>query len=194
VAVQAWPKGGHRSLPSRETCIGGGERHYDARALSSRNALEPELVDGKPLYRAWGLPEQRLHFTDVAAGDGLQRLRIHYSNGYGPVNTGITAAVKVVTATCPSSGHEQRGTVVMPHLANAQVEDVSTAFSYRARHGERCEIEIADGENMSYLEHFTLYTAGRGGRSGPWNRADVLGASVASIAGPPARGRHPGSR
>jgi hypothetical protein len=194
VATQSWPGSGHRSLPSQELCV-GAVRAYGVDVMSSPDGQVQELDAGSGYYRDWGGPSQRLVFTDVAPQDGLQRLTLRYSNGYGPVNTGVTAAVKEITATCPSQLTPQRGTVVMPHLADAQRVDVSTAFAYTARRGERCEFVISDGLNMSYLEHFSLYTAGRGGRSGPWNRANVRGATIVSIGTSPATRKthvHPG--
>jgi hypothetical protein len=183
-ATQAWPDGGHRSLPSREICIAGVARTYLAGAtLRSPDGASSVSEDGVSAYRDWGTAEQRLEFVDVAPADGLQRVVLRYANGYGPVNTGVTAAVKEVTAQCPSESLPQRGTIVMPHLGSATLTDVSTAFVYRAKHGERCRLVVADGLNMSYLEHFALYTAGPGGRTGPWNRAHVYGATVVSTGG-----------
>jgi hypothetical protein len=139
-------------------------------------------ADGKASFIDWGATNDRLEFPDKPTTDGLQRLTLTYSNGYGPVNTGVTATVKEVTVICPSTVEPQRGTIVMPHLANSSVIDLSTAFQYQAKRGEECHIVLADGFNMSYLSHFALYTAARGGKSGAWNRATIYRATVAPIA------------
>ena len=185
-ATQSWPSAGHRSLPSREVCIADTPRIYEAgSSLSSPDGHVAEHTANATVFRDWGTLNERLEFTDAATSDGIQRMTLTYSNGYGPVNTGVTAAVKEVTASCPSEPEPQRGTIVMPHLGNAGVIDVSTAFEFRTKRGDSCRIVVADGINMSYLEHFALYTAARGGRSGPWNRAMVYRATVVPVARPP---------
>lgn len=190
-ATQAWPNGGHGSLPSRELCVPrqDSRRTYAAgpAALSSPDGHALATSGDANAYLDWGTPPERLELGDTATATGLQRLSLVYRNGYGPVNTGITAAVKEVIALCPSHTAAQLGVLVMPHLADPSVTSQSTSFVYGAKRGERCRIVIGDGLNMSYLQHFTLYTGGRGGRDGAWNRADVVGATVDSIAGQPLR-------
>ena len=98
------------------------------------------------------------------------------------MNTGITAAVKAISVACRGNAAPQVGAVVMPQLPDGHVLGRSTAFVFRAAPADRCRVTIADGSNMSYLRHFALYTGGKGGRDGPWNRADVVAAHVDSIA------------
>jgi len=108
---------------------------------------------------------------------GWYRFRLKYANANGPINTGITAAVKTVAVRCGSEA-EQLGSVAMPHLSEASAWGFSTGFFFKASSDDECELRIADGFNMSYLAHFARYTGGRGGASGALNRADVAAARI----------------
>jgi len=185
--TQTTARGGLESLSSPELCLAGpgSRQRFDAAtgALESSAARAVAMGDEAPAYRDWGGPGDRLGFSFVPSVDGLQRLRLEYSNASGPVNTGITAAVKRIEARCADSRRAPPGVIVMPHLPD-HVVGWSTEYVFEARQGKRCRIEIVDGVNMSYLEHFHLYTGGRGGRDGPLNRANVVAAQVDAIARP----------
>jgi hypothetical protein len=190
VATAEAAAGGLRSLPSAELCLEGADSRHSFTAasgsLASPDGHAPTAEAGEPRYAGWGAPGQRLELAYVAPAAGLQRLQLRYGNDSGPVNTGITAAVKRVTARCGAS--TERGVVVMPHLPRATL-GWSTGFVFGAPRGGRCRIEIGDGSNMSDLEHFVLYTGGRGGRDGPRNRADVVAAQIDAIERPALGGR-----
>jgi len=104
-----------------------------------------------------------------ASKGGRYALSVDFTNTHGPINTGITAAVKTLVAQCDGAG-EQSGTLVMPHGAAMQrsspvVIEVST--------GATCRFTLRDGVNMSYLSHNARYTGGVGGVDGPLNSADI---------------------
>ncbi|MBS0374134.1 MAG: Six-hairpin glycosidase-like protein [Proteobacteria bacterium] len=181
--VQRDPAGGLVSLPGRERCLPGSDHQHLAagEALRAAGHSAEDLGAGRKGLRDWGAPSDRLELEFVATAPGLHRLVLRYLNDAGPVNTGITAAVKRVVARCGAAA--ESGTLVMPHRPRGE-EGVSTGFVFAAPAGARCRVEIEDGFNMSYLEHFALYTGGRGGREGPHNRADVLAAEVDAIARP----------
>jgi hypothetical protein len=187
VVTQAAARGGLESLPSRELCLAapGSRQRFEAAtgALESSAERAVAVGDEAPSYRNWGGPDDRLALSFVPSVDGLQRLRLEYSNASGPVSTGITAAVKRIAASCADSRRAPPGVIVMPHLPG-RVIGWSTEYVFEARRGERCRIEVVDGLNMSYLEHFHLYTGGRGGRDGALNRANVVAAQVEAIARP----------
>lgn len=130
---------GIESLPSPTRCIG------------------PKDTVGGPFPRLWNAPR-----------DGRYRAHFRYRNANGPINTGITAAVKTVVIDC--NGERQTGTVVMPHREG---EGDSTAFTFTAKRAKVCKFTLVDGTNMSDLAHFEHYTGGKGGKSGPLNAADV---------------------
>jgi hypothetical protein len=143
------------------------------------------LIDGTARYVDWGMPSQELHSMFTPRATGWYRFALQYANTNGPINTGITAAVKSVTARCGSEA-DQIGSVAMPQQDDAAAWRFSTGFLFKANANGACELRVADGFNMSYLAHFERYTAGNGGRSGALNRADIAAARIELIrsAGP----------
>jgi len=108
--------------------------------------------------RAWTAPR-----------DGRYRVRLQYANDHGPINTGITAAVKRLRLECDGAP-TQTGPIVMPHNTGTTP---STAWTFTARAGVPCRFALDDGFNMSYLAHFRLYSGGQGGETGPLNDAAI---------------------
>ena len=107
--------------------------------------------------RAWAAPR-----------DGRWRAVLRYANANGPINTGITAAVKTLVLQCDGQPR-QSATVVLPHREG---EGDSTIATFAVRADVPCRFTLEDGFNMSYLSHFANYTGGRGGESGPLNAAE----------------------
>ncbi|MCP1373709.1 Six-hairpin glycosidase-like protein [Dyella lutea] len=126
--------------------------------------------EGKPVEDSW--PR---HWTAPASGD--YRVSLNYVNDHGPINTGITAAVKILAIRCDGAA-EQRVPIVMPHSVR---EQRSTWGQFSARAGAACTFTLDDGFNMSYLSHFAHYTGGVGGSDGPVNAADVEGMVIAPL-------------
>ncbi len=104
-----------------------------------------------------------------APASGRYSVRLDFRNTHGPINTGITAAVKWLDIDCEGAAR-QEGVVVMPHGADWQR---SSEVVFDAGQGAQCRIALRDGFNMSYLSHFAHYTGGQGGRSGPLNAAET---------------------
>jgi hypothetical protein len=167
------------SLPSRETCVSAPD---SSAMFKPENGLAPNdgaryrVIDGVARFVDWGQPSQELRSTFAPPAPGWYRFALKYSNTHGPINTGITAAVKTVTARCGSEA-EQLGSVVMPHLGEAGSWGFSTGFIFEAGK-DACELSVGDGFNMSYLSHFARYTGGQGGMSGALNRADIAAAQI----------------
>ena len=107
----------------------------------------------------------------TAPGTGSYRVTLRYTNDHGPINTGITAAVKRLAITCPGTS-AQTVTLAMPHSIG---EEDSTTARFDAKAGARCTFTLGDGFNMSDLAHNAHYTGGSGGAGGPLNDA-TLGA------------------
>jgi hypothetical protein len=139
---------GVESLPGPAACVG-----------------DTAKVDGA-WPRAWTAPS-----------GGRFRVWLDYANGHGPINTGITAAVKRLRADCAGSA-PQEVVLVMPHSVGTQD---STTGSFAAHAGARCTFALEQGFNMSDLAHFAHYTGGAGGRGGPLNAADVGALHVAPL-------------
>ncbi len=100
---------------------------------------------------------------------GTYRVWLDYANNHGPINTGITAAVKMLSIACPGRAVQQVP-LVMPHGTGRQP---STWATFEAPAGAACRFRLHDGFNMSYLANFSHYTSGEGGASGPLNEADI---------------------
>ncbi|MDH0187418.1 Six-hairpin glycosidase-like protein [Stenotrophomonas sp. GD03993] len=119
--------------------------------------------------------EDRWQFTSAKAGQ--VRLRLQYRNPNGPINTGVTAAVKQLALQCPGQPL-QRHTVAMPH--SVAVQD-STSAAFAVPKGP-CTVALEEGFNMSALQHFAHYTGGKGGRDGGLNQAQVQALKVTQVA------------
>jgi hypothetical protein len=173
---------GLTSLPSRENCVSptGLKSLIAAREMRLTPETEESTTGNEQIdqYPEWGAPEQALQFKYSPPATGLQRLKLRYANAHGPINTGITAAVKTVIAQCGKHGQMQSGTIVMPQLATTRSWGLSTGFFFDAERAEPCTLRIVDGFNMSYLKHFELYTGGQGGKIGALNRASIAAAEV----------------
>jgi len=104
-------------------------------------------------------------------------LRVVYSNGSGPINTGITCAVKRIEVVDADRGVVlASGPLVMPHTAAWDRFLVSAPLLVQIPGGRRCTVRIYEGgdsRNMSYLEHNRNYTAFPGGGDSPVNRAHI---------------------
>jgi len=105
----------------------------------------------------------------MAPTSGQFQATLIYANDHGPINTGITAAVKRLVVHCAGDA-PQSIPVVMPHSDGRQH---STAGGFTARAGEHCSFSIEQGFNMSSLRHFAHYTGGNGGIDGPLNAASI---------------------
>jgi hypothetical protein len=102
---------------------------------------------------------------------------LRYDNDHGPINTGITAAVKRLRIACGKDPVQ-----VMPVvLPQSDGEQDSTRVRFHAEAGQTCRFTLLQGFNMSNLAHFAHYTGGQGGAIGPLNRADVGTLHVAPL-------------
>ena len=125
---------------------------------------------GAPMYAATTTPRPRLsaglragprrrldgawprHWTASRGGEYLAWL--DYSNRHGPINTGITAAVKRLAVRCRGS-RPRVFPIVMPQSEGWQA---STTIRFEARAGARCAFSLLQGFNMSDLAEFAHYT------------------------------------
>ena len=112
--------------------------------------------------------EVRARFT------GEHLIQLKAANKNGPVNTGVTCAVKHVSIErLPDGAAVATGHIFVPHA-----EGVHDSSFVRARlvAGERYRIRVGDAPtalNMSAFEHFSRYTGGAGGSAGALNRMDA---------------------
>jgi hypothetical protein len=124
----------------------------------------PIICAGDPTEVGDAWPRQ---WTAPAAG--RYRVALRYENNHGPVNTGVTAAVKMLVMQC-DGGIPQRVPIVMPHSLGQQL---STYGIVTVKAGARCRFDLQPGFNMSDLSHFAHYTGGKGGSDGALNDARI---------------------
>nr|WP_242002979.1 Six-hairpin glycosidase-like protein [Vulcaniibacterium tengchongense] len=122
-----------------------------------------------------------------APAAGRYALSVDFANANGPINTGITAAVKRLVVEC-AGRPPQDGPLVMPHGEGAQR---SNAVVVELDAGAECRFELRDGFNMSYLRHFARYTGGRGGAEGPLNEARIGALRIVPVAAATSSGAVP---
>lgn len=109
---------------------------------------------------------------------------LDYSNRNGPINTGITAAVKRLEVRCAGSP-PQVLPVVMPQSEGWQA---STTIRFEADAGAPCRFSLLQGVNMSDLAQFAHYTGSpsapiaNGGATGPLDRARIGALRIAPLA------------
>ena len=165
--VQTWKPGSDQALKS-----------IDIADTASLQSLWTTRVDPSTLLESLPGPIVRLgQFDDVggtwprawtAKHDGRYQLRLAYENKHGPINTGVTAAVKMLAIDCEGQP-KQNVPIVMPHSV---AKDLSTAATFEAKAGSKCSFALEQGFNMSFLSRNKLYTGEQGGESGPVNEAD----------------------
>jgi Bacterial alpha-L-rhamnosidase 6 hairpin glycosidase domain len=141
------------------------------------------------------------HWAASRRGEFIAWLR--YSNPHGPINTGITAAVRRLAIRC-AGGSPQVSALVMPQSEGWQA---STTVRFQARAGASCRFSLLPGFNMSDLARFAHYTGqppsarpaanhagaghapahrhprANGGATGPLNRARIGALRIAPVAG-----------
>ncbi|MDG2524588.1 Six-hairpin glycosidase-like protein [Stenotrophomonas sp. HITSZ_GD] len=150
--------------PGAATCLRLTRRGRDGlESLPSPEACVGELLhlEGPGDWR-WTAPRP-----------GVWRARLRYDNPHGPINTGVTAAVKQLQVQCEGLP-AQRLAVVLPHSVGPQD---STLVEFQAGRGP-CRLALEPGFNMSALAHFAHYTGGQGGHEGVVNDARVLSLSL----------------
>jgi hypothetical protein len=94
-------------------------------------------------------------------------IRAQFSNGSGPVNTGITCAVKKLEVRITGTGTViASGYLVMPQSGDWGRWDMSSPVNMDLSAGEEYSMRIGEDEycrNMSYLKNNERYTAWPGG-------------------------------
>jgi len=180
-AVEAsFVNGGNRSQHSRATCWWGGT----GEAIQLVYAGDFEAVGGTPVtqygrfhYQEWGDPGHTLTasgFSPVRSGPAL--IQVRFGNGAGPINTGITCAVKRVTVYEEGSDAEVGGGVlVMPQLGGWERWALSSFVPVELDASKTYRFVISSDDrtvNMSAFAHFEHYN-GTGGEEGRFERVNI---------------------
>jgi hypothetical protein len=169
--------------PSRFYAFTNNQWEIPAMAMENRGG---SLADGR-YFMNWGRPEHELlvkNFTAPRSGEYL--VRTEFSNGAGPVNTGITCAVKKMEIRHVGSGElATAGYLVMPQSGDWQRFDLSSILRVRLKAGEQYSFRIFEDEysrNMSYLAQNERYTAWPGGGSSAYNFVNIAGIQLTHLA------------
>lgn len=128
-------------------------------------------------FENWGKPGDELSANFTARRTGNYLVRVLFSNGAGPVNTGIACAVKRIEIRGSGSGEMAgAGYLVMPQSGDWQRFDLSSVARATLKAGETYSFRIFEdpySRNMSYLQHNRDYTANPGGGEADYNFVNI---------------------
>ncbi len=129
-------------------------------------------------FESWGQPGDELTALPLTVGRrGHYLVQAEFSNGAGPVNTGITCAVKKLEIREAVSGEiVAGGYLVMPQSGDWQRFDLSSAVGADLDAGMEYVLRVAEDEycrNMSCLESNARYTAAAGGGERSYNFVNI---------------------
>jgi len=175
-AVASVFSNGHTSQHSPAMCWWGDAYErimtIDASAFVASGGVYND-AHGRWHYDQWGAPSDTLEVPAlVAPVSGDVWIQLVYGNGAGPISTGITAAVKWVSIE-DAYGVVAEGPIVMPQTGDWALWRDSTLLRANLQAGTSYRILIADGINMTYLEHFAPYTGGNGGGLDTYNAVNI---------------------
>ena len=169
--------------PTRYYATTNDQWEIPAKEMENRGG---SLAHGRH-FMDWGKPEHELlvkSFTAQRSGDYL--VRTEFSNGAGPVNTGITCAVKKIEIRKIGSGEmAAAGYLIMPQSGDWQRFDLSSIVRAKLKAGEQYSIRIFEDEysrNMSYLAQNERYTSWPGGGKNAYNFVNIAAIRLWHIA------------
>lgn len=146
-------------------------------------------------FENWGKPDDTLTTKSFQVErSGRYVIRAKFSNGAGPVNTGITCGVKrLELRRAGSTNVVATGYLVMPQSGDWQRWDLSSPVIAQLTAGESYTLWLGEDEvsrNMSYLEQNERYTAWPGGGPDSYNFVNIAAfrlVNLADVAGKTAR-------
>jgi hypothetical protein len=168
---------GNKSLHSEPHCYWGKNAIQSIAVTSSqvRTSQYPNYYSdhGKIYLQNWGHQDDVLEFTGFKPNHtGTHALQLNYNN-LGYINTGITAAVKLVQVIDESTQQVVTSkSFMMPHHNRERWWIDSNFVTANLEKSRTYTIKISDFYNMSYFTHFESYLY-RGGRNGLYNRANI---------------------
>lgn len=125
------------------------------------------LVDNQH-FENWGRPGDTLWIKNFKINrGGRYAIRAEFSNGSGPVNTGITCAVKRLEVEDAGTGKiVAAGYLIMPQSGDWKRWDISSPVLANLTAGRSYTFRVSEDEmsrNMSFLKNNERYTAWLGG-------------------------------
>jgi hypothetical protein len=181
------PSSGNVSHLSPSRSYGGEEQVIPASALRNRGGT---LVANQ-YFENWGKVDDELVTTSFGAKrGGRYQVRVRFSNGAGPINTGITCAVKKLEVRKAGSPElVASGYLVMPQSGDWKRWTMSNAIDADLEAGAQYNVRLTEDDysrNMSYLKKNERYTAGPGGGDASYNFVNISSVSL-RYSGPPKR-------
>jgi len=185
-SVESTFKGsGNASQRSAPWCYwgSGSGRVTTVNAKSFKNTGGTGVTNhGKYHFQDWGDPGHKLVVPGFKANQtGQYLLQVVAGNGAGPVNTGVTCGLKVLTVHEISTSMVAKGYVMMPHLGSWSTWKDSSFLRVKLDAGKTYRFTLTNDKhsvNMSAFAHFKLYTGGKGGSTGAFSRVNVAALKV----------------
>lgn len=173
---------GNRSHHSPPTCWMGEKQERSVFLPAYRFAAQGGrwgTSGSRETYLLWGNQQDTL---EVAAfrpdWTGKSWLQVAYRNAVGGLTTGITCSTKRLQIWEIESNQK----IAEHYLAFPQSGNLSEAWSTLApvdlRADKTYRIRLDNDtllHNMTYLQHFSIYTGGPGGGPDPWNQVEIQG-------------------
>jgi hypothetical protein len=133
------------------------------------------LVDNHH-FENWGKSDHKLQIDSFKVNqDGRYLFSVKYSNGAGPINTGVTCGVKRIEITEPSGKSVAAAYLLMPHTADWKRFLDSSTVQADLKAGTNYTIKIFEdpfSRNMSYFDHYEPYR-GMGNGMTPCNYVNI---------------------
>lgn len=143
---------------------------------------------GKAHFENWGVSGDVLEVNIQAKYSSYHRIQLVFGNGAGPINTGITCAVKHLQMIDSENEIVADGYVVMPHLGKwdrwLESSLISTKVTLIAGHSYIVKIFSDDrAVNMSSFKHYEQYTGnqGIGRKNGAYNYVNIAEVKLLSL-------------
>ncbi|MBC8379083.1 MAG: hypothetical protein H8E62_07910 [Planctomycetes bacterium] len=132
---------------------------------------------GGHFFENWGLPEHELQTSAFTVNkSGTYLINAEYSNGAGPINTGVTCAVKrFEILELDSSKLVATSYLIMPHTADWTRYLDSSSFQADLKEGQKYAVKIYEdvyARNMSYFDHYECYKS-TGNGTKPYNYVNI---------------------
>ncbi len=187
-AVQAvFTASGNASHHSEPQCYEQGVAQIipvtDERVVSNIAVTPASATLEKPSLIEWGKTGDELQVNRVAIDEnGVYAVQLIYNNRQSTIDSGVTAAVKMLSVKTSDGAEVGSGAIVMPN-----VEDRGGIYPLRSSTEVTLSLKkglyqfsLHDFFNMSYLTSNQTY-AGKGGKTGAVNTATIAEIKIVRI-------------
>ncbi len=127
-------------------------------------------------FENWGLPDDEIRVPSLTVkNSGRYLINVEYSNGAGPINTGVTCAVKRIEISEDSGEPVAASFLIMPHTADWEKYLDSSSFQVNLKADKQYVVRIFEDQyarNMSYFDHYEPYK-NTGNGTKPYNFVNI---------------------